>query len=72
MTKFVSTHWGTYETSKKNWRRVSHIISDAIFERVTGEGGYFDTRVVYVAETGPKDSKQKRLAIMDQDQANHH
>jgi len=60
-----------YETSEKNWRRVSHIISDAIFERVTGEGGYFDTRVVYVAETGPKESRQKRLAIMDQDQANH-
>ena len=60
-----------YETSEKNWRRVSHIISDAIFERITGEGGYFDTRVVYVAETGPKESKQKRLAIMDQDQANH-
>jgi TolB protein len=60
-----------YETSEKNWRRVSHIISDAVFERVTGEGGYFDTRIIYVAETGPKDKKQKRLAIMDQDQANH-
>ena len=60
-----------YETSEKNWRRVSHIISDAIFARITGEGGYFDTRVVYVAETGPKQNKQKRLAIMDQDQANH-
>ena len=60
-----------YETSDKNWRRVAHIISDAIFERVTGEGGYFDTRIVYVAETGPKENKQKRLAIMDQDQANH-
>jgi len=60
-----------YETSENNWRRVAHIISDAIFERITGEGGYFDTRIVYVAETGPKESKQKRLAIMDQDQANH-
>ena len=60
-----------YETSEKNWRRVSHIISDAVFERITGEGGYFDTRIVYVAETGPKDNKQKRLAIMDQDQSNH-
>ena len=60
-----------YETSEKNWRRVAHIISDAIFERITGEGGYFDTRIVYVAETGPKENKQKRLAIMDQDQANH-
>ncbi len=60
-----------YETSKNNWRRVSHIISDAIFKRITGEGGFFDTRIVYVAETGPKDNRQKRLAIMDQDQANH-
>ena len=60
-----------YKTSKKNWRRVAHIISDAIFQRITGEGGFFDTRIVYVAETGPKDNRQKRLAIMDQDQANH-
>ena len=60
-----------FETSEKNWRRVSHIISDEVFQRITGEGGYFDTRIVYVAETGPKQNKQKRLAIMDQDQANH-
>ena len=60
-----------YETSKNNWRRVAHIISDAIFQRITGEGGFFDTRIVYVPETGPKDNRQKRLAIMDQDQANH-
>ncbi len=60
-----------YETKEKNWRRVAHIISDSIFKNITGEGGYFDTRIVYVAETGPKDNKQKRLAIMDQDQANH-
>ena len=60
-----------YETSEKNWRRVSHIISDAVFSRITGDSGYFDTRIVYVAETGPKDKKQKRLAIMDQDSANH-
>ena len=60
-----------YETSEKNWRRVAHIISDSVFKNITGEGGYFDTRIVYVAETGPKENKQKRLAIMDQDQANH-
>ena len=60
-----------YQTTESNWRRVAHIISDAIFQSITGEGGYFDTRIVYVAETGPKDNKQKRLAIMDQDQANH-
>ena len=60
-----------FETSERNWRRVSHIISDAVFERITGEAGYFDTRIVYVAETGTKKNRQKRLAIMDQDQANH-
>ena len=48
-----------YETSENNWRRVSHIISDAIFKRITGERGYFDTRIVYVAETGPKENRQK-------------
>ena len=60
-----------YETSDRNWRRVAHIISDSIFERITGEGGYFDTRIVYIAETGSRKNRQKRLAIMDQDQANH-
>ena len=59
------------ETSEKNWRRVAHIISDFIFERLTGDSGYFDTRIVYVAERGPKDNRQKILAIMDQDMANH-
>ena len=53
-----------------NWRRVAHIIADAIYERLTGEKGYFDTRVVFVDETGPKDKRVKRLAIMDQDGAN--
>ena len=51
-----------YKTSKKNWRRVAHIISDAIFQRITGEGGFFDTRIVYVAETGPKDNRQKKIS----------
>lgn len=60
-----------FETSTNNWRRVSHIISDAVFSRITGDSGYFDTRIVYVAESGPKDKRQKRLAIMDQDQSNH-
>ena len=60
-----------YDTNERNWRRVAHIISDSIFKNITGEGGYFDTRIVYVAETGPKENKQKRLAIMDQDQSNH-
>ncbi|KAB2869611.1 MAG: Tol-Pal system protein TolB [Bauldia sp.] len=57
-------------TSPNNWRRVAHIIADAIYERLTGEKGYFDTRIVFVDETGPKDRRIKRLAIMDQDGAN--
>lgn len=57
-------------TNRDNWRRVAHIISDAIYERLTGERGYFDTRVVYVAESGPRNQRVKRLAIMDQDGAN--
>ncbi|WP_258045632.1 Tol-Pal system beta propeller repeat protein TolB [Mesorhizobium sp. NBSH29] len=55
--------------SKDNWRRVAHIIADAIYERLTGEKGYFDTRIVYVDESGPKNARKKRLAIMDQDGA---
>jgi TolB protein len=59
-----------YFTEPTNWRRVAHIISDAIYNRITGESGYFDTRVVYVAESGPLRRRVKRLAIMDQDGAN--
>jgi TolB protein len=58
-----------YFTTADNWRRIAHIISDAIYERLTGEKGYFDTRIVFVDETGPKDRRVKRLAIMDQDGA---
>lgn len=53
------------------WRRAAHKCSDAIYSRLTGEGGYFDSRVIYVSETGPKNRRIKRLAIMDQDGANH-
>ncbi len=60
-----------YTTSRDNWRRVAHIIADAIYERITGESGYFDTRIVYVHESGPSVDRTKRLAIMDQDGANH-
>lgn len=60
-----------YFTVPANWRRVAHIISDLIYKRVTGEDGYFDTRLVYIAESGPPDRRMKRLAIMDQDGANH-
>jgi TolB protein len=59
-----------YFTQADNWRRIAHIIADSIYERLTGEKGYFDTRIVFVDETGPKDRRIKRLAIMDQDGAN--
>ncbi|MBW8271497.1 Tol-Pal system beta propeller repeat protein TolB [Caldovatus aquaticus] len=55
----------------QNWRRIAHLISDVIYERLLGEKGYFDTRVVYVSETGPRDRRTRRLAIMDQDGENH-
>jgi TolB protein len=58
-----------YFTTPDNWRRIGHIISDAVYERLTGEKGYFDTRIVFVDESGPKDRRVKRLAIMDQDGA---
>jgi TolB protein len=61
-----------YFTAPANWRRIAHIIADAIYKRITGEDGYFDTRIVYVAESGPLTKRIKRLAIMDQDGANHH
>lgn len=56
-----------FYTQPENWRRVAHIIADAIYERLTGEKGYFDTRIVYVAESGPKTARKRQLAIMDQD-----
>ncbi len=58
-----------YFTTPDNWRRVAHIISDAVYERLTGEKGYFDSRIVFVDESGPKDRRVKRLALMDQDGA---
>jgi len=59
-----------FATTAQNWRRIGHLIADQIYEQLTGEKGYFDTRVVYVDETGPKEKRIKRLAIMDQDGAN--
>ena len=59
-----------YFTSPEYWRRIAHIISDQIYERLTGEKGYFDSRVVFVDETGAKERRVKRLALMDQDGAN--
>ncbi|WP_435311206.1 Tol-Pal system beta propeller repeat protein TolB [Primorskyibacter sedentarius] len=52
------------------WRRMAHKVADAVYSRITGEGGYFDSRVVFVSETGPKDERLKRLAVMDYDGAN--
>jgi TolB protein len=54
------------------WRRAAHKCADTVYTRLTGEGPYFDSRVVYVSETGPKNRRIKRLAVMDQDGANHH
>ena len=59
-----------YTTEAANARRVGHMIADAVFARVTGEKGFFDSRVVFVDETGPKDKRRKRLAVMDMDGAN--
>jgi TolB protein len=54
----------------QSWRRMAHKVADAAYSRITGEGGYFDSRVVYVAESGPKNQRQKRLGVMDYDGAN--
>ncbi|WP_425909788.1 Tol-Pal system beta propeller repeat protein TolB [Nitrobacter sp. TKz-YC02] len=59
-----------YFTSPEYWRRIAHIISDQIYERLTGEKGYFDSRVVFVDESGTAQHRVKRLALMDQDGAN--
>ncbi len=60
-----------YTSSPQGWRRVAHLIADSIYKRMTGEDGYFDTQIVYIAEDGPKNNRRKRLAIMDQDSENH-
>jgi TolB protein len=57
----------SYQTDAQNYRRIAHIVSDAIYSSLSGGSGYFDTRVLYVAESGPKANRVKRLAIMDQD-----
>ena len=59
-----------FSTAAQNWRRIGHLIADVVYERLTGEKGYFDTRVVFIDDTGPKQKRIKRLAIMDQDGAN--
>lgn len=59
-----------YYTQPENWRRIAHLVSDAIYERITGEKGYFDTRIVFISEGGPAKNRKKKLAVMDEDGAN--
>lgn len=66
----VHLHAQQTSTSPENYRRLAHIISDQIYQRLTGEMGYFDTRVVFIDESGARNQRTKRLAIMDQDGAN--
>ncbi|MCA0044030.1 Tol-Pal system beta propeller repeat protein TolB [Celeribacter litoreus] len=56
--------------STQSWRRIAHKVADVVYSRITGEGGYFDSRVVFVSQTGPKNDRKKRLAVMDYDGAN--
>ncbi|WP_374213156.1 Tol-Pal system beta propeller repeat protein TolB [Psychromarinibacter sediminicola] len=59
-----------FAASQDSWRRMAHKVADAVYSRITGEGAYFDSRVVFVASSGPKDARRTRLAIMDYDGAN--
>ncbi|WP_108483327.1 Tol-Pal system beta propeller repeat protein TolB [Oceaniglobus ichthyenteri] len=59
-----------FQGTTNSWRRMAHKVADAVYSRITGEGGYFDSRVVFVSEQGPKNERKKRLAIMDFDGAN--
>ncbi|MAK61703.1 MAG: Tol-Pal system beta propeller repeat protein TolB [Ponticaulis sp.] len=69
--RFLSGQRGRqYVTTAENIRRVAHVLADDIYTSLTGDAGYFDTRIVFIAETGPKTARRKRLAIMDQDGAN--
>jgi TolB protein len=62
--------YGRFDAQAIDWRRLGHRVADQVYERLTGERGYFDTQVAFIDETGPKDHRRKRLAIMDQDGAN--
>ncbi|WP_420852964.1 Tol-Pal system beta propeller repeat protein TolB [Rhodosalinus sediminis] len=59
-----------FQGTTESWRRMAHKVADAVYSRITGEGGYFDSRVAFVSETGPKGERQKRLAVMDYDGEN--
>ncbi|NRA28813.1 MAG: Tol-Pal system protein TolB [Parvularculaceae bacterium] len=56
-----------YKTPRENWRRAAHKVADFVYSTLTGESGYFDSRIVYIGETGPKTARKKKLVIMDQD-----
>ena len=60
-----------FVTTAAGWRRAAHKCADLVYSRLTGESGYFDSRIVYVSETGPRTRRIKRLAVMDQDGAGH-
>lgn len=60
-----------YVVAPRDWRRAAHKCADAIYARLTGESPFFDSRIAYIAESGPKEARVKRLAIMDSDGANH-
>lgn len=60
-----------YVVAPRDWRRAAHRCADLIYSRLTGESPFFDSRIAYIAETGPKNARVKRLAIMDSDGANH-
>ncbi len=60
-----------YTTTAANWRRIAHIIADAVYQQMIGEKGYFDSRVAYISEAGPVTSRVRRLAVMDYDGANN-
>lgn len=62
---------GALVTTVDNYRRIAHMISDYIYTAITGEDGYFDTRIAYISETGPKTNRIRKLALMDYDGANH-
>ncbi|WP_422048587.1 Tol-Pal system beta propeller repeat protein TolB [Shimia sp.] len=70
---FAGTELGSglrFKGTLDGWRRMAHKVADEVYARITGEGGYFDSRVVFVSETGPKSDRKKRLAVMDYDGAN--
>lgn len=70
---FAGTELGEgmqFAGSPDGWRRMAHKVADQVYSRITGESGYFDSRVVFVSESGPKDQRAKRLAVMDYDGAN--